>query len=190
MGRDRINEWAALSYYNPRTILRRLVKEGGRHKVGGRSTPPPNWPSHQWNTSTEFWDAALVARGLQEWRPELNVRIAPFHQQDYDFVLRWGTAEMPYYSGLQLKVLVSSDVNPTQSLDGLIRGLKKYADADDLSVAVKIDRSDVDLNSMRVPELSIGALWCFGQRPENPEIWYLYGDCLEEAQFLDFRPFD
>lgn len=187
MARDRINEWAGLSYYNPTEALREVRRRGFDHKPGGRPDFPPDISHGLRKIITEHLDAAVFAHGIRQLAPEREACFAPFEAQDHDFVLRFGPAERPIYCSVQLKVLVSKDVNPKLTPESLLNGLRKYADGSTLVVAVKIDRPGVDPRTLDVPALPVGELWFFGPCSETADKWYLYGDCLGTPQWVEFE---
>lgn len=121
-----------------------MRRRGFSHKLGGRPAHPPDIPRHLRKVITENLDAAIFTHGLRQLAlqsaPERDVCFAPFEAQDHDFVLRFGPANEPIYCPVQLKVLVSKEVNPVLTPETLLNGLRKYSDASNLVVAVKIDR--------------------------------------------------
>lgn len=112
--------------------------------------------------------------------------IAEFESQDHDFVLRFGPPDDPGYCPLQLKVLVSDEVNRLQSMESLLQKLNQYADAADLVVAIKIDRPGVDPRDICIPRLALAELWFFGPCCDPSEAWYLFGDCLGSPRWFRF----
>jgi hypothetical protein len=179
MARDRINQWAALDYFNPTESLREARRQGFRDELGGGRTNLPK-------KTTEVLDATVFTYGISHLFPELVVCFSPSEDQDYDFVLGFGRADPSIYCPVQLKVLVSADVSPVLTPEVLLNGLGKYADASNLVVAVKVDRSGVDPRTFNLPQLRLGGLWFFGQRSGTTDGWYLYGDCLGAPRWLEF----
>lgn len=186
MARDRINQWAVLSFSNPTKVLREASRQGFHHKVGGRPTFPPDLARSDRKVLIEDLDAAVFAHGLREMIPDRDVCIAEFEAQDHDFVVRFGPPEDPGYCPLQLKVLVPKEVNPTVTPEALLNGLEKYSDASDLVVAIKVDRPGVDPRALSIPSLGVAELWFFGPQEGRVE-WYLYGDCLGTPSWCEFR---
>jgi hypothetical protein len=188
MARDRLNQWAGLTYCSPRpNLLHELRREGYWHQLGGRSTFPDEITHPKWKARTELLDAMVLTHGLRLLRPDLEIAFAMFEDQDYDFVLRSGSADKPGYSPVQLKVLVSTGVNPELTIERLLDKLQKYRDALDLTVVVKIDRPGVDVRILKIPPLRLGGLWFFGPLSETVDRWFLYGDCLNApAIYLEF----
>jgi hypothetical protein len=64
MARDRINEWAGLPYFNPMKVLYEARRQGFRHKLGGRTSLPPEIPHSEGKTLTAVLDAAVFAHGI------------------------------------------------------------------------------------------------------------------------------
>ncbi len=186
MARDRINQWAKCDFFNPTEVLQGAFQQGVQHRLGGR-TNIPNVPHQVKRNLVEDLDAAIFTHGLRQMLPDKDVCIAEFEAQDHDFVLRFNLSGKPGYCPLQLKVLVSTDVNPNLTPDGLISALSKYADASDLTVAINIDRLNVDPRSLSIPPLGIAELWFFGPRPETETGWYLYGDAMQIPTWFEFH---
>lgn len=187
MARDRINQWAALPFFNPTKVLREACRQGFHHKLRGRPTLPPDVVRSERKRLIEDLDAAVFAHGIREMLPDRDVCIAEFEAQDHDFVLRFGPAEKPGYCPLQLKVLVPTGVNPTLTIESLLSGLAKYASASDLVVAIKVDRPDIDPRALTMPVLGVAELWFFGPCPRSADGWYLYGDCLGTPDWFEFH---
>jgi hypothetical protein len=191
MAHDRLTEWAGLTYGSPPpNLLRALLRAGYRHQLGGRSTFPAEMPHPERKMHIELVDAAVFTHGFRQLRPELKIAFAMFEDQDYDFVLRFGSADDPIiqYNPFQLKVFVSADVDLALTMERLLDKLpKKYSDALDLSVAVKVDRPGVDLRGLEIPPLRIGALWFFGPLSKTGNRWFLYGDCLDATPPIYFE---
>ena len=183
--RDRINQWAECSFFNPTKVLQGAFQEGFRHRPGGR-TKIFNFSQSRIKALTECLDAAIFAHGLRKVFPDRNVCIAEFEAQDHDFILRFDLSGNPGYLPLQLKVLVSTDVNPTLTMNNLISKLSKYADASDLTVAIKVDRLNVNPSLLSIPPLGIASLYFFGPRPGAKTGWYLYGDALHTPAWFEF----
>jgi hypothetical protein len=187
MARDRLNMWAELAYYDPAKVIRAAHQDGFKHKFGSRPVSPPAFKAREFKLVAEALDAAVFACGLAARRPSVEVHLTEFEAQDHDFVLRFGVAGQPYYCPLQLKQLVSEDTNAAATAESLLDGLKKYVDASDLVVAIKVDRPGVDPRSLQIPALTVGELWFFGPLHQSLDRWYIYGDCLSAPEWFAFN---
>jgi hypothetical protein len=175
---------------DPTEALREARRRRSTHKPGGRPGIPPDIAHSVWKTITENLDAAIFAHGTRQFFLERDVCFAPFEAQDHDFALRFGPAEKPIYCPVQLRVFVSTDVNPMLTPESLPNRLRKYSDAANLVAAVKIDRRGADPRGFKVPPLQVGELWFFGPRPGVTDGRYLSGDRLGTQQWVEFELFD
>ncbi|WP_372611172.1 hypothetical protein [Halomonas sp.] len=187
MARERLNHWASQIYFNPTKVLEEAARLGFRHVIGGRCRLPPEIARPDRKRLIEDLDAAAFAHGLRVLIPDRDICIAELEAQDHDFVLRFGPPDDPGYCPLQLKVLVSKEVNESQTMDDLLENLNHYADAADLVVAIKIDRLGVDPRGLQIPPLELAEIWFFGPSLEGSNMWYLYGDCLGSPLWLEFQ---
>ena len=184
---DRINEWADLPFYNPTKVLLNAQQQGFRHSLGARATLPPGIRGSERKSLVECLDASVFAHGISQVVPGRDVAIAQFEAQDYDFILRFGPPETPGYCPLQLKTLVSEDVDPSQTARKLLEDLKRYADSRDLVVAIKVDRPNLDPAAFTIPPLRTGELWFFGPCAATAARWYLCGDRLGAPQRVELN---
>lgn len=149
--------------------------------------PPAPIEAREYKRISEAFDAAVFACGLAAQLPGAEVHLAEYEAQDHDFVLRFGISNEPYYCPLQLKQFVAQETNPKATAEVLLDSLKKYADASDLVVAIKIDRPGSDPRCLKIPALTVAEVWFFGPLHSDTDIWYLHGNCLDSPEWFEFR---
>ncbi len=126
-------------------------------------------------------DAAIFCMGMSQ-ALNTEVRFSPTEDQDHDFVTTWQSEGIQHYCPVQLKELVSHDLNRDQSIRDIVNKLSKYGDSKSLTVAVKLNRiGTFEPSSMQITQnLSIGALWFFGSLTEDQSNWGLWGDFAKD----------
>lgn len=125
----------------------------------------------------EMRDAALFCLGISAWMG-LPVRFAPVEVADFDFVATWLVGDTQHFCPVQLKELVSEDLNPKQSVDDLLEKLANYSDIQSLTVAILWNRSGrFDPTILKLPQdLKLGGLWVFGCSSPDQSQWAIWGD--------------
>ncbi len=107
------------------------------------------------------------------------VLIAPVEEEDFDFVATWVDDERTQHiCRVQLKEVVPQHLNSTASLQQVIDGLARYADASDLTVAIKVNRiGRFDPATVSIPNgLKLGALWIYSAIAEDQSKFAVWGD--------------
>ena len=133
-------------------------------------------------------DAAIFAYGLETQVLKVPVWFANTEQSDYDFVVRWVKEENEYFYPIQLKELPPEDLNTTESLDRIYDKLEKYSGADDLSVAVHVNKK-MTLKWgpwERKKRPRVRQLWLFGSTSPDQSKWFICGDILKKPLFYEF----
>lgn len=108
-----------------------------------------------------------------------TVLIAPVEAEDFDFVATWIDDERTqHFCRVQLKEVVPESLNPSASLQRVIDGLSRYADASDLTVAIKCNRlGRFDPATVSIPDrLKLGALWIYSAVTADQSKFALWGD--------------
>ena len=138
-------------------------------------------------THREIWQAALFSHGMSVALSLPSLEFAIAEENDYDCVVRWIDAETEHYAPVQLKEVVPADLNPTATIESEIAKLTKYASSPELVVALFFNRAGrFDLARIKVPSLTIGQLWMFGNRTPDQSKWILYGDMLSSPSLYEF----
>ena len=130
----------------------------------------------------ELREAAIFCHGMGE-RLGRKVFLAQSESQDYDFVGYSVVGDLGHFTPVQLKEVVPADLNPAASVQKTIDALAKYADSEDLTVAIHLSqRIHFDPSSLIIPNLRIGGLWVFGAISADQSEWALWGDLLSEVK--------
>lgn len=175
----RARKLSSLEYGNPTDFLRELRK--AERQLGTELDALPE-RARRLRTNAlkpyrEMRDAALFCHGMSE-RLGHQVFFAPTESEDYDFVAMWCADDEQHFCPVQLKELVPADCNPTGSINEIVSGLSKYADAPGLTVAVRLNRTGrFDIGEIKLPnDLRLGGLWMFGCISEDQSRWDVWGD--------------
>lgn len=180
-----LRKWDALDFRDPVEDLVNLIAfeilTAGRIKEYKVRT----LRTHRLNWLRQNRQAALFCYGFGAvlQRP---IEYAPVEESDYDCVFRWHDGNTTVFAPVQLKEVVPDRVNPRASLDGEIKKLSKYADSDDLIVAIHINRAGGPRLEVTVPRLNLAALWVFGANNRDLSRWFYYGDLLREPSLHKF----
>jgi hypothetical protein len=170
--------WKKLGFVDPERFLTEMpkaLKESGLYSL-------PDWKEILNRRGLRYIKeerrCAIFCYGLQA-ATGAKVRFANFEASDYDYVLALEHQQRKWCVPLQLKQLVSTEINSRTDLQSEIDKLRKYATSPDLVVAMHINRegtfspADLDFSG-----LSIRELWFFGNRAKNNSQWRILGDVL------------
>lgn len=129
----------------------------------------------------EMRDAALFCVGMSKLLG-VPVRFAPVEAEDFDFVATWRVGDTQHCCPVQLKEMVPEDLNSDQSIDDLFKSLSKYSSIQDLTVAIRWNRSGrFDPGLLKQPqEIKLRGLWVFGCVSDDQSKWALWGDFAKE----------
>jgi hypothetical protein len=185
ISRTRLNEWKKLVFYDPIPILKSLTNVEARPVFGSGA-----WdfePPIQRNAKMllERLDAAMVAYMLGRVL-DIEAHFAPTESSDHDCVLRFIMPKEISLNPVQLKEIVPEAINPRFQFREFIKSLSKYADSEDLIVAVKIGQKEIEENELDVGNLGLAGLWFFGQSANDPNQLWIRGDCQHEAAFYRY----
>jgi hypothetical protein len=169
---------AKLHFKDPPEYLRRLRL---LEHVVASSDLPSNVKALRTNElkqHRELREAALFCHGMSN-RLGVRVEVARDESRDYDFVARIVEDGRASLFPVQLKELVPSELNSQGTLADVFSSLTKYADSDDLTVAVHLNRHiHFNPDQVSVPPLKLGGLWVFGAISPDQSAWALWGDFL------------
>jgi hypothetical protein len=116
------------------------------------------------------------------------VYLARGESQDYDFVASWVVGDTQHLAPVQLKEVVPQDINSKASLEAIIAALSKYADSEELTVAIHLNRQvHFEPSAVSVPSLHIAALWVFASLTPDQSQWGIWGDFLEKPVCTRFE---
>lgn len=120
----------------------------------------------------------------------MKVLFSMVERSDYDFVATYEQDGIQHFVPVQLKELVPLETVPNRPLPQLqdeINKLKKYADAEDLVVAIHANRDiTIEPRSLQLPALKLGALWLFGGTDLTQERWMLMGNLLQSNPVVSY----
>lgn len=192
MNRMRLKQFSALDYRDPRPFLASLRRF--EHVVAASSTPEriKTLRTNGLKEERELRDAAIFAVGMSEVLG-LTVFIAPIEAEDFDFVATWIDDERTqHFCRVQLKEVVAEHLNPATSLEAVIGGLSRYADASELTVAIKVNHPRrFDPAEVSVPQgLKLGALWVYSAISEDQGKFSVWGDFMQRETPIVGRVFD
>jgi hypothetical protein len=180
MRSDQVRAYSALAYGDLRGFLLNLRELEPRIASSGLDRSVRTLRTNNLKPWRELREAALFAHFMSE-RVGTSVRIAKGEEQDYDCIATWESEGVRRFSPVQIKEVVPEYLNPSADIDGVIASLAKYVSSPDLTVAIHLNkRIDFDLSTIRVPKLSIAALWMFGAISPDSSRWGLWGDLLAE----------
>jgi hypothetical protein len=125
----------------------------------------------------EMRQAALFRLGMAE-RTNRKILFSCIESQDYDFVTTWSDEEGQHFSPVQLKEVVSRNLNPEATIRDVIQGLSRYNNPT-LTVAIHHSQAGkLDPAKIQVPKLQIASLWIFASISEDQSEWGLWGDLM------------
>jgi hypothetical protein len=135
----------------------------------------------------ELREAALFCYGMGK-RIGQTVYVGRGESQDYDFVASWTTEGVQYLAPVQLKEVVPINLNPDASLQAIVDSLAKYADSEDLTIAIHLNQQmHFEPSELLIPPLRIAALWVFGSISPDQSSWGLWGNFLEAPEGMHYE---
>jgi hypothetical protein len=173
----RLRELSKLEYGNPSGFLEALAPLDRAASWSDIPDRTKNLRTNKLKSERERRDAAIFCVGMSK-AIGVPVHFALTESQDYDFVTTWKVDETQHFAAVQLKELVSTDLNPTSSLNSIFESLARYSDSDDLTVAIKLNRvGRFEPSEIVCPtNLSVGGVWLYGAVAEDQSKWALWGD--------------
>jgi hypothetical protein len=185
----RLSALSQLQYGDPKGYLESLALLEAEVSASDLPLTVKHLRTNRLKSERERRDAAIFCIGMSQ---ALNskVRFSLIEAQDYDFVATWQSSDTRHFCPIQLKELVSHELNPTASIQAVLRGLLKYVDSDDLTVVIKIGRNKrFEPSELHLPsQLSIAALWIFGSLTEDQTEWALWGNFVQgSSDGIKFR---
>jgi hypothetical protein len=168
-----------LEFEEPKPFLIQLRQLA---RSGALANAPPKIRDLRTNKLKEWREAreaALFCYGMGE-RIGQTVYFAKSESQDYDFVASWVVGNNQHLAPVQIKEVVPTTLNPQASLESTMRTLTKYADSEDLTVAIHLNQNTrIERDNLRIPPLKLAALWIFATLKPDQSTWGLWGNFLE-----------
>lgn len=175
----RLRSFSNLKYGDPKGFLTALHPLDVAVSWSSLSPRVRNLRTNSLKAAREHRDAAIFCVGMSQALGS-EVRFAPGEKQDYDFVATWADPQTQHFAPVQLKELVTAELNPETALSSLLEKLTKYTDSDDLTVVIKLNRPDrFEPSQVKIPSgLSLGGIWIFGAITPDQSKWGLWGDFM------------
>lgn len=146
----------------------------------------------------------LRTRALKEWREtrlaalfchKISVRsgqkvyVSKGEFEDADSVAMWQAGDEVRFTPIQIKEVAPNELNERASLQQVVDSLGKYADAEDLTVLIHLNRElRFTPRSISFPSHSnIAALWVLGCVSPEQSRWALWGDYLDQPERSEFE---
>jgi hypothetical protein len=183
----RINEWRKLKFVDPEKALPQLRMIQLQLTNSTLEDKIKNLRTRALRQHREGWEAAIFCYGMGKM---IGVRIyvTPYEASDYDAVAVRGEGDAQYFTPIQIKEVVPSDLNPGTDINKEIAKLSRYPVSNDTIVAIHVARAGrLDLSLIEVPRLNIGALWLFGACAPNQSKWFIAGDLLDNPRIFEFE---
>ena len=186
MDRAELNKAKSLLYRDPALTLRELRTIEATTADLDLRPEVRHLRTNDLKQVRELRQAALFCYGMSS-RMGLEVRFSPTEASDYDFIATWASDEYRHFAPVQLKELVPETLNPHSTIQNLVDGLSKYSSSQDLTVAVFLNRNGTFTPSeLRIPILSIAALWFVSCVSPDQSKWRLIGNFIEMPDTTDF----
>jgi hypothetical protein len=183
----RTRAFAKLKYRDPRAVLVDLRQAEIAVAASNAPFAVKNLRTRDLRPLRELREACTFCYGMTECTGQ-KFFVAHAEAQDYDAVATWIVGECQSFAPIQIKEVVPHEVNGTASVQRVIEGLQKYANSEDLTVAIHLNRIVIgfDPSQIIVPPLKIAALWIFGAIAADQSRWAIWGNFLDELQAREF----
>lgn len=182
-----INEWRRLEYHDPEDVLYR-IKDIQREIANHSDDDKEKYlRTNTLKAHKEGREAALFCHGLGKSVLNKKVYFSLFEKDDYDFVACWQDKASLVFTPVQLKEVVPRKVNPEATLMDEVAKLEKYADSEDLVVAMFLNRTGrINIDEITLPPLKLAELWFFGSMSRDQSKWFLLGNLLGDKRYFEF----
>jgi hypothetical protein len=187
MSTDRARAFAKLRYVEPRSVLVELRKA---ELALARSDLPANirqLRTNELRPLRELREVCLFCYGWEQIDGQ-SLHVAHAEGQDYDAVATWDSDTQRHFTPIQLKEVVPVHLNPAASVQGVVDGLQKYVDSEDLTVVIHLNRTvnGFSPDALTIPPLKIAALWVFAAIAADRSRWVIWGNFLEDLRWGEF----
>jgi hypothetical protein len=177
---DRIRVFDGLAYGDPRGFLVALLEIEERVVKSALDRKTRTLKTNLLKPLRERREAALCCHFMAE-RIGKEVLFAHAESQDHDIVARVEDYNGVCYILVQLKEVVPAHLNPHAAIEDVVAALARYQDSKDLTVAIHLNQgAQIDLSTLTLPALNIGALWVYYASSRDGGQWSLYGDVLRK----------
>jgi len=170
--------WTSLTYMNPEELLLRtdkILDDSGIKKYKNFSDILLN---RRTRNMLEDRRCATFCHGLGQILDK-KILFANYESADHDYIGAYKNNGELHTFPIQLKQLVPDRLNPSTSLQNEISKLKKYTDAQDLVVAIHVNRGvHIKPNELDFSEVTAKEVWIFGQLKNDVKTWLLFGNLM------------
>jgi hypothetical protein len=183
MDKIRLREFSKLAYFDPAIILRNAREFEKSSLV---QLAPANIRKLRTNLlkpGRKMIDAALFCLGMTEHLGTM-VSFCPKEDQDFDFITRRLENNEDRFCLIQLKELVSAELNSLATIEEIIAKLSKYKDSKDVVLVLKIHRNiHFDSKNISLPDdFGFGGFWVFSSVTKDKSKFRLWGDFLNAKE--------
>jgi hypothetical protein len=184
---DRTRAFAKLTYRDPRAVLIELRQIEATVVASDAPFKVKNLRTRELRPLRELREACIFCYGMTACTGQ-EFGLAHAEAQDYDAVATWVVGDVRSFAPIQIKEVVPHEVNPVASVQEVIAGLQRYANSEDLTVAIHLNRTVKGFNPAEivVPPLKIASMWMFGAIVADQSKWALWGNFLDEPQAREF----
>jgi hypothetical protein len=186
MSNTRVRGWSQLQYYDPvRTLIAYRVVE---LQSLSEDFPPKvaRLRTANLNPEREARYAALFSIGMS-YRLGIPVVFSPVEAADHDFIVSFQAEGARHFTPVQLKELVSAELNTEATLEGLIKQLRARPIATDTVLAIRLNRAGrEDLSPERFTDIPFREIWLFWAASPDATEWRLLGDMKSEPILTEY----
>jgi len=182
----RINTLEHLKYVDPAKVIPQLTEVMTLAAVSNLPDKVKNLRTNKLRRHRERWIAALFCYG-QSRLLNTPIFVSPYEASDYDAVSKWYQNNTLYYAPIQIKEVISEDLNPYTGINQEIAKLEKYTSSQDLVVVIYVNRNErLEVPKVIVPKLNISQLWIMGACVPDLTKWFIAGDFLKKTSIFIF----
>ena len=171
-------EWGSLKYMNPTKLLVGMDKMLDDFGIKKYKHASDILLDRRVRDVAEDRRCAIFCHGAGR-ALGTEILFAAHESADYDYVGAYKHDGAVLTFPIQLKQLVPDRLNPSTSLQREISKLSKYVDAQDLVVAIHVNRKvhikpqELDTSGVKVKEV-----WLYGQLQNDATTWLLFGNLM------------
>ena len=187
MNRLRLKVFAQLEFKDPEEYLRRWWRIAPLISSMNLQYQQKSFRTHGLRIHKDRREAALFCLGLQVATGNSTFEFAMSEASDYDAVFRCIVNGKICFTPIQLKEIVPTRLDEKATLEREIAKLGKYADSQDLVVALFLDRNGISkLTEIEAPNLKLGGIWIFGCCSPDQSRWFLFGNIPSNPKLFEF----
>lgn len=174
----RNHAWANLKYMNPTKLLLGMDKMFDDSGIKKYDHASDILLDRRVRDIAEDRRCAIFCHGAGQ-ALGTEILFASHESADYDYVGAYKHNGSILTFPIQLKQLVPDRLNPSTSLQRELAKLSKYTDAQDLVVAIHINRKvHIRPQDLDTSELKIKEVWLYGQLQSDANTWLLFGNLM------------